>query len=100
MKFNGRKISVLGKIITIEEKDLSEFGAYHGLYVDKDSKILLNKNDTPEQKLETLIHEIGHAISRRGSLNQAITSELEEIICDQWAVVLSEIFDMSLKKKK
>ena len=99
MKLNNRKINVLGKEITLVEKDLSEIGAYHGLYVDKESKILINKTDTPEQKLETLIHEIGHALARRGAVNQAISSELEEIICDQFAIVLTEIFDFTFKKK-
>ena len=99
MILHNRKIEVFGKTITIKEVDMSSIGSYHGLYVHDKAQILLNKNDSTEQKMETLIHEIGHAIFRRAGLTQAISSDVEEITVDQYSIVLREIFNFTFRKK-
>jgi predicted Zn-dependent protease len=50
--------------------------------------------------LHTLIHELGHALFRRTGVTQGISSEMEESIVDQYATMITEVFDMKVKSKR
>ena len=68
---------------------------------DSDPKvILLSKKicNTKEKRFSALFHEMGHGIFAEGSLMQtSITTDIEEIICDQFGTVMTDFF---LKKYK
>lgn len=49
--------------------------------------------------LHTLIHELGHALFRRTGVSQGISTELEESIVDQYATMITEVFEMKLRRK-
>ena len=66
--------------------------------IEVDSKLDL------EEKLETILHELGHAIFHRLSTghsnNDTIPYELEEVIVNSFATMLMELFDIKFKKRK
>jgi len=68
----------------------------HGLF--KDNKIYIAKHKDKEIMFHTLLHEMGHALFHRISINQAgIPHELQEIIVDTYATMLLENFKMEKK---
>ena len=44
--------------------------------------IYIEDSQSEREKIQTLMHEVIHAISFRVGLSQAISSELEEIVCE------------------
>ena len=91
---NNKTLMVFGKKIRVKETTLDE--ATMGLYKHSQSEIQIKKDS--EDMMHTLIHELGHAICCRGSLQQAISPELEEILVDQFATVITENFNLEFKK--
>lgn len=90
---NNKTLHILGKKIKIREVDLGS--DYHGLYVENQNMILINKSSS--EKTATLIHEMIHAIFKRASFNQAINDQLEEVIADIIANVIDENFKVTFK---
>lgn len=70
-----------------------------GGYFDfKKIYIALDANLSAEDSTRILLHEIGHAIfNRAGLLQTKMPIQLEEIIVDQFATVLSENFKLTRK---
>lgn len=65
------------------------------------TKALISMNSQHESEKEfmhTLIHECGHALFYRVSINQAISFEVHEYIVNNMATMLLENFDIKLKK--
>ena len=70
-----------------------------GLFCAKTSVISIDTED--KNQVHTLIHELGHAVFERTSLNQTdISSNLQEIVVNSIATVLTENFNISLRKDK
>lgn len=71
-----------------------------GYFCSKTLTIAINKKLSSEDKLHTLIHEIGHAMFFRTSLWQtSINSQLEEIIVNNMATAIVEVFNLRFKGK-
>ena len=68
---------------------------------DAEVKVILISNKickTKEKKLSALLHEMGHGIFAEGSLCQSsISNDLEEIICDQFGTVMTDLILGSYK---
>jgi len=65
-----------------------------GLCDMESSKIYVNNKMNKQLTACTILHELFHAYSRRAGLeNSELSSELEELIADQFAKVLTENFD-------
>ena len=72
---------------------------YCGL-CDLEKKIIwIDKTASKEEKQRTLLHEIGHAIFKELSFDQAISSDVEQILVDNFANVYFDLFFKGTKKK-
>lgn len=81
------------KIKIIKKKGIIQNDSIYGLYEPETSTIYIDDSLKRKQFIETLIHECGHALFHRAGLSQSkITRDLEEIIVDQFSIMLSENF--------
>ena len=70
-----------------------------GQYDYTKSTISINAlQESDKEFMHTLIHECGHALFYRVSINQAISFEVHEYIVNNMATMLLENFDVKLKK--
>lgn len=75
-------------------------GGIAGTYQPYKEVISLNElHDTQEEMMHTLLHELGHAMFYRVSINQSISREVHEYIVNNYATMLLENFDITPKKK-
>ena len=86
---------VFGQIIPVEYVEPESIDNDYGEYCRKNKDIKINKSIDSEELMATLVHELGHALSDRVGLRQAINHELEEIMCEAFAVVITENFKLS-----
>lgn len=92
-------LNIFGKKIPVKViKNLKSDQSVHGLYSTFKKIILIAEDQTKDEAIMTLIHEIVHGIFDRAGLNQAISHELEEIIAEQISVVINENFILNFKK--
>jgi Zn-dependent peptidase ImmA (M78 family) len=91
MKFKLPKtVVVLGKRIRVILKEELAAQGYAGLYDPNEGKIYINPN-VPDIE-ETFFHEYNHAIIHRSGLNQVISRDAEEMICENFATAYAEAF--------
>jgi len=57
-------------------------------------------HETDNELLHSLLHEAGHALFYRVSINQAVTYETHEFIVNNYATMLLENFDVKPKIKR
>ena len=57
-------------------------------------------HESDEELMHTLIHECGHALFYRVSINQAVSFEVHEYIVNNMATMLLENFDIKFKSTK
>jgi len=93
---NIKSVNVLGQKVPIKHCEMQD--GYIGLFWPDDNRIEINI-DCPKEKLaESIVHEIGHAIIKRSGLDQTqISHDVQEIICDQFAKVITENFRLIKK---
>ncbi len=98
-KLHNRFLNILGEKVKIIESDLQ--GALLGAYLYRERVIQIEKKEihTPD-KMSTLIHEMVHAVFARSGVTQAISNELEEIICENIATMITENFDLKFKNAR
>lgn len=71
-----------------------------GQYEPTKELISLNEmHETDKELLHTLCHELAHAMFYRVSISQAISFETNEYICNNFATMLIENFDIKPKIK-
>ena len=63
----------------------------------KDMISLSENHDSDQELLHSLIHEMGHALFYRVSINQAVSFETHEFIVNNMATMLLENFDIKPK---
>lgn len=93
-----RTVEIFGKTYRIEQKGLGE-KQLHGDIGHKPPLITIDKSDSPHEKIHTLLHEMGHGLSRRLGIYQVIDDQLEEIISEGFATMITENFNLTPKKK-
>ena len=95
-------VDIFGKEVLIEEvspcKD-DDGNECDGMYCYKTGTIYLEKKQSKEAKIHSLIHEMGHALFDRVSLGQTkIESDIEEIIVNNIATLMTESFNIRFKR--
>lgn len=99
-KYHNKTLNILGQKVKIIEMDLE--GSLLGFYKYKEQFIALEEKEdchTPD-KMNTLIHECVHAVFHRSGVTQALSNELEEVICENIATMIIENFDLKLKNAR
>lgn len=66
--------------------------AWSGLCKKFEKEIFIDKSLPLEQAIVTLLHEWGHALLHEVSVDDTLTSEVEEIIVDNYAKELFSVF--------
>lgn len=85
----------------LRRKNLTQETGFLGYFDPEKNEIVIDANLKGMDFLSTLVHEIIHAVFTRGGLRQAkISPSLEEIICEQISVVLTENFSLHKKRKR
>lgn len=94
-----KNLDVLGKKIKVVFRDMTEENVC-GHYIYSSNLIEINNMLTKETQEITLIHELIHAVFfRAGVLNTKVSEDIEEIICDQVAKVITENFKLTKNKQ-
>ena len=71
-----------------------------GQYEPSKKLITLNaQHETDQELMHTLLHELGHAMFYRVSINQAVSYETHEYIVNNYATMLLENFEIKPKAK-
>lgn len=90
--------NVMGEIYTIENQCLKS-QHLDGYCNTLEKKIVIDKSLKGTARMQTEIHELGHAIFCRTALVQTdISLNLQEIICDTFATVMTENYRLTPKK--
>lgn len=63
-------------------------------------EISVNKNHQDDDVMHSVLHELGHALFFRVSINQSVSYEVHEFIVNNYATMLRENFDLKPKIKK
>ena len=72
-----------------------------GQYEPAKKVITISPNhETDNEFIHSVLHECGHALFYRVSINQAVSYETHEFIVNNYATMLLENFDVKLKVKK
>ena len=101
-KYLPNSITVFGADIKITESLNLYYGEIKvdGLFNLLNKEILIEKALPKEEKLQTFIHELGHALLWRVGMGQAgISVEIEELIVENFATMITEMFNLTIKKK-
>jgi len=80
----------------IKSSDMEDMG----LLDEEAGTLSINMNQSEEDLLNTLVHELGHALFRRCGFNQGVQDQLEESIVQSYANMITEVFNLKLKTKK
>lgn len=97
-----KKINIFGrihKVSTCKNLFLPNGIMVRGYFESVNAIIKLEEDQTPQEMIQTLLHEMGHALINRISIDQSgMPPEVEEIIVDAYATMISEIFTLKFKK--
>jgi hypothetical protein len=90
------KLHIFGKIYRI----LKIRGLKNSAEIDYDNKIIsVSEDEIGEQFIHSIIHEMGHAVFDRISIDKtSIPDDVKEIICDTIATTIIENFNISLRE--
>jgi Zn-dependent peptidase ImmA (M78 family) len=94
-----KELPIMGKYHTmniIDDPNNDDCGEFDG---DEVITINLAKNNEDEL-IHSLIHEIGHAMFVRTGLRQGLPIAIEEVIVQNYATVITELFNLKFKNKK
>lgn len=95
-------ICIFGTKYKIVYEDLSSKDALGLCDTSKKTIFICSKSKCHRRNkevLHTLLHEIGHALIEETSLGQTgLTPEVEEIIVNSYATILTQLFNIKLKK--
>lgn len=95
------RIKIYGWEIPVKKlKGLADAHGILGCYDYETKTIVVDASLKKADYMSTLLHEIIHALFHRAGLHQAqIPEALEEIICEQVSTVLTENFNLTVKRK-
>jgi Zn-dependent peptidase ImmA (M78 family) len=95
-EMKNRKIEILGTEYEIIEKaDWLVNGTEQDGHCDPNRHLIELKKTIRDK--ESLVHELGHAIMNEGGLFCSIPLEVQEVICQQYAHVITRLFYLRFK---
>lgn len=98
---DGSVIEAFGMDWTIRIFSRDQLGNNLGICAFDLQEIWLLDEQDEKEKLQTLCHEIGHAVFFRTGLKQAISHELEEVIVENVSMgIVEALYQLTSKKKK
>ena len=81
--------------MVLKEKNLTETQNARGLYFHDKGMIFIDADLTGNDYLQTLLHELIHAVIQRTGIEESgIPEGIEEIICDNVATAIVENFKL------
>ena len=94
------KLKIFGQMIRVlKEHDLTETQGARGLCFQDKKLIFIDSDLTGDEYLQTLLHEVVHAVIQRTGIHESgLTDEVEEIICDNVATAIVENFKIKIKR--
>ena len=92
------QVNVLGLVIPIERDDirLQALGAMGAYDYGEKTIYLQSEYDSADELVSTLVHEMGHAVLDR--VGGTLGGTLEEILVETIALVITENFQLILRK--
>lgn len=102
-KYLPENVTVFGAELKVVESLNLFYGdtKVDGLFNAFTKEIYIEKALPKDDKLHTFIHELGHALLWRVGMTQAnIPPEIEELIVENNATMITEMFNLTIKKKK
>ena len=73
-------------------------GNHYGMCNVKDKEILIDASFSKEDQLKAFLHEVLHAACHECALDQVISAEMEELICENVSNVYYDLFWKKPKK--
>ena len=101
-KYLPKTVNVFGAAVNVIESSNLHYGdlKVDGLFDSSSKSIFVEISLPKEEKLQTFIHELGHALLWRVGVGQSnISQELEEMIVENYATMITETFNIRFKKK-
>lgn len=94
------KLKIFGHTYkVVKQKKMVDNGGVRGLCIPEKQLILIDADLVGQEYIQTLVHEVVHAILSRTGIEQAKLSEgVEEIICENIATAITENFKLTYKK--
>lgn len=90
-------LDIFGMKIKVVYDDMSAANLC-GVFIADQKKIVIDDQQTKEQQMQSLIHEVIHSISYRQGWCQVVSKETEEFICEHISTALCENFKLTKKK--
>jgi Zn-dependent peptidase ImmA (M78 family) len=87
-----RKVKILGAVYKVQYKSRDQIAKDVGFpaygYCENGKKlIVIDKSLGDKDRIQTLKHEMGHAVMHRVGLDQVLSAEIQEIVCESFANV-------------
>lgn len=93
-------LNVFGQKVKLKIDDSLPFNVAAQYDIVKNQIALNTIHDTDDELLHSLLHEAGHALFYRVSIQQAVSFEVHEFIVNNYATMLLENFEVKPKLKK
>ena len=81
-------VNIFGKTYKIQYKEMEE--DLYGECKNDEFLIEIDRNQTGEKLIHTLLHEYFHAVIYRVGLKQVLSHDVEEMICENFATFLCD----------
>ena len=89
------------QIIRVKELHDEKDEKVDGLFLPEHNIIKIESELNNDDTIHTLLHELFHAMIVRNSINQTTLShDVEEILADTNATMITELFNLKFKRKK
>src|SRR5690606_1444145 len=96
-KMKKKSLLVFGTRYSVRAiKDLAHNNGILGFCDKRKKQIGIDAGLTPRQQVETLLHELAHAVFHEVALDQAISHGLEEVTVENIAKAIYQNFDVRL----
>lgn len=100
-----RKFSIKGNLWQVKMKKKCSINGAFGVTIPEKQLIEIKTGLTKDHRTKVFLHELCHAwlheahVTKLEHLNSGLDEIIEEIICDNFADILTELFEINFKAK-